>query len=60
MEIEDLFEASDDMKSQISKTIEDLEQKYGVHIKMVNYERSVRYTDEGIFRGNAYIDIFLS
>lgn len=48
-----------DVEERISKTISELEKKYGFRIAELTYERPVIYTSETIHRGEAVINIVL-
>lgn len=48
-----------DVEERISKTISELEKKYGFRIAELTYERPVIYTSETIHRGEALVNIIL-
>lgn len=48
-----------DVEERISKTISELEKKYGFRIAELTYERPVIYTAETIHRGEAVVNIVL-
>lgn len=48
-----------DVEERISKTISELEKKYGFRIAELTYERPVIYTPENIHRGEALVNIIL-
>lgn len=48
-----------DVEERISKTISELEKKYGFRIAELTYERPVIYTSETIHRGKTVVNIVL-
>lgn len=48
-----------DVEERVSKTISELEKKYGFRIAELTYERPVIYTSENIHRGEAVVNIVL-
>lgn len=48
-----------DVEEQISKTISELEKKYGFRIAELTYERPVIYASENVYRGEVRVNIIL-
>lgn len=52
-------EIYNDVEKRISKTISELEKKYGFRIAELNYERPVIYASENVYRGEVRVNIIL-
>lgn len=52
-------EVLNDIEERISKTISELENKYGFRIAELNYERPVIYASENVYRGEVRVNIIL-
>lgn len=52
-------EVLNDIEERISKTISELEKKYGFRIAELNYERPVIYASGNVYRGEVRVNIIL-